>query len=663
MRRGWVLFGALLGAVGLVGPGCGRRETKDYALHPVDVAQVRIHDTFWLPRLETVRDITIPSLLRRCEETGRIDNFARAGGLADGPFRGRRYDDSDLFKLMEGAAHSLRLRFDPDLDGFLDRLIELIAAAQEEDGYLYTARTIDPHHPPAAAGGQRWSRLRASHELYNIGHMIEAAVAHFNATGKRRFLDIAVKAADLIDDTFGPHKRKGFPGHQEIEIALVKLYRVTGKRRYLNLARYFLQERGRLKDHEEAFDPSSPFAVYNRDRYMQTHVPVVEQNEAVGHAVRAVYMYSAMTDLAALLGEDAYQISLRRIWRDVTSTKMYITGGIGSRPESESFGTAFELPNDTAYNETCAAIGTVFWNFRLFLLEGDGRTMDVLERVLYNGLLAGVSLGGDRFFYVNPLEADGETGFNQGSPTRMPWFDCACCPGNLARFLPTLPAYIYASNGSSLFVNLFVQSRVEVELDGRRVSLIQETDYPWNGRVQITVNPEVPLTCAVFLRIPGWARAEPLPGDLYRFLPLDTPEVRIGVNGKRVAPDPAKGYVSLRRKWKPGDRIVLQLPMPVRRILCSSAVSANRNKVALQRGPLVYCFESVDHGGSVLGRVVPDSLDFSAEFNPDVLGGVVILRAREGGGDFPLRAVPYHAWSNRGVGEMAVWMRRTPAGH
>lgn len=629
---------------------------KDYPIKPVPFTEVELKDNFWLPRIETNLKVTIPFAFKKCEETGRIDNFVKAGGLMEGKFIGRRYNDSDVFKIMEGAAYSLSLHPDPELEKYMDDLISKIEAAQEEDGYLYTARTIDPENPPPGAGKKRWSNLGSSHELYNVGHMYEAAVAYYMATGKRNFLNIAIKNADLICKVFGPNKRHGYPGHQEIEIGLVKLYRITGEEKYLKLAKFFLDERGRYK-FKKQFSDTSPFSIYNQPWYMQAHKPVVEQKKAVGHAVRATYMYSGMADVAALTGDTAYINAIDCIWDNVVSKKLYITGGIGSLHEGEAFGEDYELPNATAYNETCAAIGNVLWNYRLFLLHGDAKYIDVLERTLYNGLISGVSLSGDRFFYPNPLESDGKYKFNQGEATRKPWFDCACCPTNICRFLPSLPGYIYACRDGIIYVNLFIQSEANVRVfNNKKVQLIQKTNYPWNGKIKIIVNPEVPSDFEIKIRIPGWALGKPVPSDLYSFLDHAIEKPRLKVNSQIQPLNINKGYASIKKYWKKGDTIELELPMPVQRIIANEKVEADSGKVAIQRGPLVYCFEGVDNGGKVLNRFIPDSMKFKVEFHPELLGGINVLIGESK--EEKLVAIPYYAWSHRGVGEMAVWLPR-----
>ncbi|MGC9399259.1 MAG: glycoside hydrolase family 127 protein [Anaerolineae bacterium] len=620
-----------------------------YPFQPVPFTRVSIDDGFWRPRLETNRRVTLPFALKKLEQTGRIANFARAGSLEPGPHQGRRYNDSDVFKVLEGAADTLQLQPDPALDTHLDALIAKIAAAQEDDGYLYTARTIDPAHPPEPAGPARWSFLEQSHELYNVGHLYEAAAAHYQATGKRTLLDVALKNAALLTRVFGPEGRHDPPGHQEIEIGLVKLYRITGDGRYLQLAKFFLDARGRAHG-RSLYGP-----------YSQDHAPVVEQREAVGHAVRALYMYTAMADIAALTGDAGYVRAIDGLWEDVVRRKLYLTGGVGARHEGEAFGDAYELPNRTAYAETCAAIANVFWNYRLFLLHGDARYIDVLERTLYNGLLAGVSLDGERFFYPNPLASDGEFAFNAGrAATRQPWFDCACCPTNLVRFLPSLSGYVYAQREDALYVNLFVGGEARLRVREMPLRLWQTTRYPWDGAVTFFVEPEAPLTFTLYLRIPGWARGQPVPGDLYRYLEAEALPVSLAVNGEPWPVETERGFVPLRRRWRRGDVVELTLPLPVRRVVAHLRVAADRGKVALERGPLVYCVEGVDHAASVFDLVVPDGAPLRAERREGLLSGVTVLRGpvqTTAGATAELTAVPYYAWSHRGVGEMTVWLR------
>jgi DUF1680 family protein len=487
----------------------GQALATDYPIRPVDFTHVRVNDEFWAPKIETNRTVTVPFALQKNEETGRVDNFRKAAGLMEGPHQGKRYNDSDVFKVMEGAAYTLMLHPDPQLKKQLDDLIAIIGKAQEPEGYLYTARTIDPKNPAPGAGPERWSNLRVSHELYNVGHMYEAAVAHYLATREKSFLDIAVKNADFLVRTFGLGKRRGFPGHQEIEVGLAKLYRVTGTKAYLDLAKFFLDERGHYFGGEK-YDPSDPFSVYNSDEYLQNHKPVLEQDEAVGHSVRAMYMYAGMADVAALGGRPEYVMAIDRLWKNVVGKKMYLTGGIGARHTTEAFGDAYELPNASAYTETCAAIGNALWQQRLFLLHGEAKYVDVLERVMYNGLISGVSLDGMSFFYQNPLESAGKY-------RRSAWFEVACCPPNITRFLPSVPGYIYAVKDDVLYVNLFIGNMAAVDVVGQKIPLTLETRYPWDGAVRIILDPERPVDFSLNIRMPGWAQNRAVPTDLYQF--------------------------------------------------------------------------------------------------------------------------------------------------
>ncbi len=640
-----------------------RSLSRDYPVRPTSFNKVHLTDGFWAPRLETNRTVSIPYAFKMNEETGRVDNFRKAAGFIKGPHTGRRFNDTDIYKAIEGASYSLSVHPDAELEGRIDDLVDLIGKAQEEDGYLYTARTIDPANPAPGAGPERWYHLNGSHELYNSGHMFEAAVAHFVATGKRTFFDIALRNADLLVRTFGPGKKRDIPGHQEIEIGLAKLYRLTARMDYLDLAKFFLDERGRPHEHHP-YPEDSNFALYNGREYMQDHKPVIEQEEAVGHAVRAMYMYAGMADVAALGGHPEYVTAIDRLWNNVVGKKMYLTGGVGARSGSEAFGEPYELPNTTAYTETCAAIGNALWNHRLFLLHGEARHMDVFERVLYNGLLSGVSLSGDRFFYQNPLESRGKT-------QRSPWFEVACCPPNMTRFLPSLPGYIYATQDGTVFVSLFIEGSGEVAVAGQTVTFSQETRYPWDGNVGIKIDPADPAEFELALRIPGWARNEAVPSDLYRFLDTSGERAVLEVNGGSVPIEMEDGYARIRRTWKKGDTVNLSLPMPVRRVLAHEAVEADAGKVALQRGPVVFCAEGIDNGGRVLDMILQDTEPLEAVFRHDLLNGIVVITGnalgvtRGSGGTIltkerPFLAVPYYSWANRGPGEMAVWLPRTP---
>ncbi len=644
----WIAAGILVGVL-----NAGATPKRDYPVQPVSFNAVHIADRFWSPRLETNRTVTIPFALEKCEETGRIDNFSRAGGQLGGAFQGDfPFDDTDPYKIIEGASYSLSVFPDPPLENYLDEIIAKIASAQEDDGYLYTARTIKSEKPVRWVSDKRWANLRSSHELYNSGHLFEAAAAHFLATGKRSLLDVALKNADLLDRVFGPDKIRDIPGHQVVEIGLTKLYRVTGDEKYLNLSKFFLDERGQAHE-RELYGP-----------YCQDHKPVVEQDEAVGHAVRASYMYAGMADTAALTGDSGYVTAIDRIWENVASKKLYITGGIGARHAGEAFGDNYELPNFSAYNETCAAIGNAIWNHRMFLLHGDAKYIDVLERVLYNGMLSGISLNGDRFFYPNPLAA------GPGGGTRSHWFGCSCCPSNVTRFMPSIPGYVYARQGDILYVNLFASGHAETEIESNTVRIEQETRYPWNGKVKITVEPERPGEFAVYVRIPGWARNQPVPSDLYRYMNESRKKPVLKVNGRKISLDMEKGYARIRRAWKRGDWIELNLPMPVRRVLAHDKIEADAGRVALERGPIVYCAESLDNGGHISDIVLPDNVRLRSQFRKDLLNGITIINGnatilsygRDGKTLKKKRtkftAIPYYAWAHRGKGEMAVWLAR-----
>ncbi len=635
---------------------------RDYPVKPVPFTSVHFNDVFWAPRIEINRAVTIPFAFGKNEETGRVGNFDRAAialrgePLANKKAPGYPFDDSDVYKVIEGASYALSVQPDPKLDAYVDGLIAKIAAAQEKDGYLYTTRAIDPEHPHPWAGTKRWELEKVdSHELYDLGHLYEAAAAHYQATGKRNLLDIALKSATLLDDTFGPGKASIWPGHQITEMGLAKLYRVTGNQAYVNLAKFMLDVRG-------------PDGSRGAGRtYNQSHMKVIDQTEAVGHAVRATYMYSGMADVAALTGDTAYVNAIDKIWENVAGKKLYITGGIGATGAGEAFGKNYELPNMSAYNETCAAVGNDYWNQRLFLLHADARYIDVMERTMYNGLISGVSLDGKTFFYPNPLESNGQH-------ERSPWFGVACCPGNITRFLASVPGYVYAQRGDQLYVNLYVASSANIKMDnGRTIKLTQETRYPWEGSVKMTVSPDQAGKLSLNVRIPGWARNEPVPSDLYQFTDKISDSPVVKVNGKAVAMQLTKGYVTIDRTWKAGDTVELTLPMPVRRVIANTQVAADKGRVALQRGPLVYTAEWADNpNGKVRNLMLPDSAKLVAEYNPSLLKGVTVLKGRavslQAGADGkvtkseqPFTAIPYYAWANRGRGQMMVWIPNSEA--
>ena len=665
MTRTWISFaGGVALATTLHAADPGKPVAAgDYPVNPVPLSQVHLNDVFWKPRIDTNARVTVPVCFKKCEET-RIPNFRRAAKLQDGRFQGDPFDDSDLYKVAEGAAYSLATDPDPALRKSLDDLVELFGKVQQPDGYLYTARIIHGDKAPGRAGPVRWLNEMGgvtgddSHELYCAGHLIEAAVAHFQTTHSRAFLDIAIRLADLIDKTWGPgpEQLRISPGHQEIELALVKLGRATGEQKYITLAKFLLDCRGHYR---RPANVKSGFV----DAYYSNEVPLVELTHAVGHAVRTGYMLSGMTDVAALLGDAGYTKAVDAVWADTVGSKLYLHGGIGSGVGmAEGFGNAYEMPNN-GYNETCAAIANCLWNQRMFLLHADAKYIDVLERTLYNGFLSGVSLSGDHFFYPNPL-------VSTGGYARKEWFGCACCPVNVSRFLPSVPGLQYAAHADQLYVNLFAGGSAEVTLAATPVKLTMDTRYPWEGAVKLTLAPDKPADFTVRVRIPGWARNQPVPTDLYHFVDKLPAEVSLTVNGQPQALDVQQGYVALTRRWQQGDVIALNLAMPVRRVVAHERVADDAGRVALQRGPLVYCFEGVDHAGKVFSLSVPDDVALGAQFHPELLGGVTVIngagqaavRRADGtvaGEAAALTAIPYYAWCNRGAGQMQVWMPRT----
>jgi DUF1680 family protein len=630
-----VALAGVLVAAALAATDARRATGHAYPIAAVPFSKVRLADTFWTSRVETNRAVTIPFGFKKSEQEGRVRNFEHAA-RHDGVYEGKMpFDDTDIYKLIEGASYSLQSHSDPELDRYLDGIIAKIAAAQEPDGYLTTYKTIDPTKSPAdwLKPGPKWDlELQGSHELYNAGHLYEAAYAHYRATGKRTLLEVALRNADLVARTFGPGRRMTPPGHQIVETGLMKLAAVTGNEQYRTLARFFLDQRGNAAGH-------ALLGTYNQD-----HLRVTAQSEAGGHAVRAAYMYSGMVDVAVADDDPLYRDAVGRIWEDVVSRKLYLTGAIGARHKDEAFGDAYELPNQTAYGETCASIANVYWNERLFLQSGDARYVDVLERTLYNAVLSGVSLKGDTFFYPNPLESDGRYKFNQGALTRSPWFDASCCPTNIARFIPSVPDYVYAVAGATVYVNLFVSSRAETSAAGVPLVITQQTDYPWEGDVSLRLEPASARTFELRLRVPGWARNEPLPSTLYRYADRERASYGITVNGQPVTTVLEKGYAVVTRAWAPGDQVTIHFAMPVRRVVADDRVVDDRGKVALERGPIVYAVEGVDHGGTVLDLVVPDTVRFGVERRPDLLGGVNVLTGEvrdTSGRTRPLTAIPY----------------------
>lgn len=651
MRRLSCVLACGLVVMALGPTGTATSPASDFPTKSVPFTDVTFTDTFWAPRLETVRTVTIPAAFKQSELTGRIKNFEIAGGVAEGAFCSRyAFDDSDVYKIIEGAAYALATKPDPVLDAYVDGVVARIARAQEPDGYLYTARTIAPDTPMEMAGKTRWSNLQWSHELYNLGHLYEAAVAHHQATGKRTLLDVAIKSAALVIKTFGPEARRDVPGHQEIEIGLVKLYRVTGELQYLDQAAWFLAERG----------AAAAAGRTSYGEYAQDHKPVGEQSEAVGHSVRAAYMYTAMADMAALKGTENYKAALDRLWANVAGRKLYLTGGIGATGAWEGFGPDYELPN-SAYAETCASIANALWNYRMFLLEQDARYIDIYERAVYNAMLSGLGMSGDLFFYPNPL-------LSAGQHQRSPWFTCACCPSNLPRFIMAMPGNAYATAADKVFVNLYVQGTARINRPAGSITVEQRTNYPWDGRVDLRVGAGSPDRFTLMLRVPGWARQQPVPTDLYRHIEPPSEPVTLAVNGVETSVVIDKGYATITRDWKTGDEVRLVLPMPVRRVVSHDAVASNAGRVAIERGPLVYAAEFLDNGGRVSDLVLDDRTQLSAATRTDVFGGVTVITGnatayRWKGRDVvqtpaPLTLIPYYAWAHRGRGEMAVWLAR-----
>jgi uncharacterized protein len=634
---------------------CARNKSSaDYPIQPVPFTSVKLTDNFWAPRIKKNATVTIPIAFSYCESTGRVRNFEIAGGLDTGRFVGiYPFDDSDVFKIIEGASYSLQTYPDPKLEAYLDTLIYKIGMAQEDDGYLYTNRTIAEMHGGKGlhewASPNRWELDSVlSHELYNLGHLYEAAVAHYQATGKKTLLDIALKSADLVNKDFGWDRVKVYPGHQVIEMGLVKLYRVTGEKKYLDLAKFFLDIRG---------DGST---------YNQAHKKVIDQTEAVGHSVRATYMYSGMADIAAIEKDEAYLNAITKIWEDLVYRKIYITGGIGASGGNEGFADPYYLPNMSAYCETCASIGDIFTNHRLFLLHGETKYIDILEKTLYNSMLSGVSLSGDRFFYPNPLESNGQH-------KRQAWFGCACCPSNVARFVPAIPGYIYAVTDEDIYINLFISNDADFMLGHRRIRISQKTDFPWNGKVEILVFPETGGKFSLKIRIPGWAVNEAIPGGLYKFDDKSDEVYSIKVNGESFKTEIENGYAEIERKWEKGDKVEIDFPMPVRKVVADERVKDDNGKIAVQRGPVIYCAEWPDNNtGNILNLVINRDIPMTTEYVDSLLEGVQVIRAMGSQTKKMLKGtieklpeesvtlIPYALWNNRGPGQMMVWLPLTP---
>lgn len=626
----------------------GAQKNNFYPVSPVPFTKVGLNDSFWKSRIKTNKEIIIPVAFQRSEESGRLANFRVAAGLEEGtfPLERRGFDDSDVFKIIEGASYSLITNPDKELELYLDTLISQIAGAQEDDGYLYTVRSIMGEGTHRDTRAPKWMAVeRGSHELYNLGHMYEAAVAHYEATGKRTFLDVAIKSANLVDKTFGHGKLELVPGHQEIELGLVKLYVCTGEERYLDLAKYFLDMRGRTDRREE---------------YDQTHKPVTEQDEAVGHAVRAIYMFAGMADIAALTGNDNYLNAMEKLWYDIVAHKLYITGGIGSPGGAEGFAQKYRLTNYTAYCETCAAIANIFWNYRMFLTYGDSKYMDILELALYNNVLSGVSLSGDLFFYPNRLESRGDI-------ERSEWFHTSCCPTNITRLLPSVPGYIYAQKNGDLYVNLFISSTTKLNVEGDSVELKQQSALPWGGDVKLELDPQKPASFTVRVRIPSWIKDKPVATDLYHYVDGKNRQPVIRVNGENVQYTTENGYAVISRKWGKGDEVNIQFPFEARKIAASKNVKDDIGRVALQAGPVIYCAEGHEYPGGKANNLLLKNTPLHLDYQKDLLDGVLTIKGKAvqleekrdgviGEKEVELTAIPYYGWANRGASEMLVWL-------
>ena len=647
---------AALTAIMLQGAPADALAQAAYPIDPVPFTSVKVaEDSFWGQRLKASRDVTIPLAFSKCESEGRYDNFVKAARQKNSAenlgyeVSGYSFDDTDVFKTIEGASYVLQTYPDKKLMKYIDSVLVIVAAAQESDGYLYTARTMNPQHPHEWAGDRRWIKdEELSHELYNLGHMVEGAIAHYQATGKRNFLDIAIRYADCVvrEVGSGSGQARVVPGHQIAEMALAKLYVVTGEKKYLDEAKFFLDERGKTE---------------YRDEYNQTHLPVLEQSEAVGHAVRATYMYAGMADVAALTGDREYIDAIDRIWDNIVSKKLYITGGIGSTNSGEAFGDNYQLPNMSAYCETCAAIGNVYVNYRMFLLHGDSKYYDVLERTLYNGLISGVSLEGNGFFYPNPLESIGQH-------QRQEWFGCACCPSNICRFIPSVPGYVYAVKDDALYVNLFMPNTMTNKILGKSVTLSQKTSYPWNGDIEISIDKiTLKKEMALKVRIPGWIKGEPVPSDLYSYADGKRLAYSVMVNGEAAQGSLEQGYFTIRRTWKKGDCVQVHFDMEPRVVKANGMVRADQGRVCIEKGPVVYCAEWPDNEGfSVRSVLVNQNPEFTVAHSSELYGidkittDAQTLSFSDSGRlttkDVRLTLIPYYAWCHRGSGEMAVWL-------
>ena len=619
-------------------------------IEPVSYSKVQITDSFWKPRIEKVARVTVPVCIEQTEiKTPRIDNFEKVARKKGEKHEGIYFDDSDVYKALEAIAYSLKNYPDAELEKKADEWIDKIAAAQEPDGYLNTYFSL-------MGLDKRWTDME-KHEDYCAGHLIEAAVAYYNTTGKRKLLDVAIRFADHIEETFPKRNVPWVSGHQEIELALVKLYRATNNRKYLDLSDWFLQQRG------HGFGKGVIWDQWKNPDYCQDGVPVKEQKEITGHAVRAMYLYTGAADVAAAKNDPGYMNSMKTVWEDVVYRNMYITGGIGSSGSNEGFSVDYDLPNENAYCETCASVGMVFWNQRMNLLTGESKYMDVLERSLYNGALDGLSLSADRFFYGNPLASSGKH-------SRSEWFGTACCPSNISRLIASLGDYVYAKSSDAVWVNLFVGSNTTVLLKNTKIHVRQETKYPWEGNNTIHVSPVKKTKFKLNIRIPGWAQGLPAPGETYKYIDAASTSFQLILNGKEVPYLMKNGYAVIDRVWNKNDVINLVLPMQVRKVIANDKVKENVGKVALERGPLVYCFEHPDNNGRAMNIILPDNAKATSKFQADLLGGVTtiqceasVVKPSSDGSTVEtvkenITAIPYFSWANRGKGEMQVWVPR-----
>lgn len=618
---------------------------------PVNFSQVTITDAFWKPTMDKVATTTINACVYQTEvATPRIKNFEKVARNKDEKHEGLFYDDSDVYKALEAIAYSLKNHPNPELEKKADEWIDKVAAAQLADGYIGTWYSL------SGRLNERWTDM-SMHEDYNGGHLIEAAIAYYNATGKRKLLEVAIRFADHFDNLFGPNKKHWVTGHQELELALVKLYKTTNNKKYLLLSHWLLEERG------HKFARGYTWTDWKDTAYAQDVVPVREQKEITGHAVRAMYMYSGAADVAALTGDEGYMTAMNTVWEDVVHRNMYITGGIGSSGNNEGFSIDYDLPNEQAYCETCASVGMVFWNQRMNFLSGDSKFIDVLEKSLYNGARDGLSLSGDRFFYGNPLAS-------KGQHSRREWFGTACCPANIARLVASLGDYVYGASADGLWVNLFVGSTTSVKIGKINVPVSLETNYPWEGKVKITLQPSSKVRMKLHVRIPGWSQGEAVPGGLYEFENKKSDGFTLTVNGKAAVYTTAQGYAIIDREWKKGDQVELNLPMEVKKVIARSELKQDDDRIALQRGPLIYCVEGADNNGQAWNLFVPDHARFTTSFQKDLLEGVTTIQfqsptvqvAKDGQSvtteEKTITAIPYYAWCNRGKNAMQIWLPR-----